>query len=88
MIKKMEVLNAHCSVLFFKSAHLLNQLYLFILSELLSVLCMKIQEGLLLWIFIHDTDKVEEGLILLLYFGLFIRSSPLEIFLPTPLNLT
>jgi len=45
------------------------------------------------WIFIHGTDIVDRGLIvlffgLLLFFGLFPLPSPppLEIFLPTPLH--
>jgi len=34
------------------------------------------------WIFIDDTEKVEEG-IMVLFFGLvFLSASPLEIFLP------
>jgi len=38
------------------------------------------------WIFIHGTDEVEEGL-MVLFFGLVFSAGPpsLEIFLPTPL---
>jgi len=37
------------------------------------------------WIFIHNTDKVDGGL-MVLFFGLAFRlPPPLEIFLPTPL---
>jgi len=38
------------------------------------------------WIFKHNTDKVEGGL-MVLFFGLFSLPSPLEFFLPTPLSI-
>jgi len=38
------------------------------------------------WIFIHGADKVEGGLIVLI-FGLVFPVDSLEIFLPTPLSL-
>jgi len=36
------------------------------------------------WIFIHGTDIIDRGLIML-FFRLFYRCHPMEIFLPTPL---
>jgi len=36
------------------------------------------------WIFMHDTDKVEGGL-MMLFFGLVFLLAPQKIFLPTPL---
>jgi len=45
------------------------------------------QGGVALWIFIHGTDKTEGGL-MVLFFGLVFccpPSTPLEIFMPTPL---
>jgi len=39
------------------------------------------------WIFIHDSDKVKEGL-MMLFFDIVIRCPPpLKIFLPTPLGM-
>jgi len=37
------------------------------------------------WIFMHDTDKVETGL-MVLFFGLVFSVALLENFLPTPLT--
>jgi len=37
------------------------------------------------WIFVHDTDKVEGGLMVLCV-SLVFSVAPLEIFLPTPLT--
>jgi len=39
-----------------------------------------------LWIFIHDTDKAEGGLMVLFFDLVFFRCLPLKIFLPTPLS--
>jgi len=39
-----------------------------------------------LWIFIHSTDKVEGGLIVLFFGLIFSVGPPLKNFLPTPLN--
>jgi len=42
-----------------------------------------------LWIFLHDTDKVEGGLMVLFSaFVVFSVAFPLEIFMPTPLLLS
>jgi len=41
--------------------------------------------GVAPWIFIHDKDIVDRGLIVL-FFGLFSVAPILEIFLPTPLT--
>jgi len=46
-----------------------------------------LRQGVPSWIFIHDTDKVEGGLMVLIFGLVFSVGPPGNFFLPTPLNL-